>query len=110
MPPDSIRGWAMPNRHRITCIRKWPDHYDPHHRIQSIGGSTGSETGGPWQLDLDAAIDGILKGKWEFFVREAGAEVNVVIRQHGQRNYLRTVSDRLLQDNLLALPECLPTG
>lgn len=97
----------MAARHRITCINKWPDHYDPHTRIKRIGGSSGGkENNGPWYLDEDKAIAGMENGTWEFYVHEKGKEVNVKIATKEGRKYLKTESDRYLFDNLLALPEC----
>lgn len=94
----------MASRHEIKCINK-SDRYNPHERIQSIGGL--NENGTRWRLSQQAAIEGIENGEWEFFVSKDGntAQVIVAISSHGNK-YLKTVADGEQPNNLLSLPEC----
>lgn len=91
--------------HQVTCINK-RDHYSPYERIERIGGATGSESGGPWTLLLDDAIQGVESGKWSFFVMARGVRTNVIVATNNGRKYLKTEADGLEPNNLLALPEC----
>ena len=89
----------------ISCIRKRPNHTDPHTRIQEVGGVHVNKR---WRITEDQAISDILNGKFAFFVRVNGVKVGVMIAQHGNRNYLKTVADGYPPNILLALPECPP--
>jgi len=89
---------------RISCINK-TNRLDPHERIQSVGGI--NPDGTRWKLPLDRAIAGIEDGSWDFWVeRPPGNRVAVVRAIHLGHKYLRTTSDGVQPDNLLALPEC----
>jgi hypothetical protein len=50
---------------RVECVNK-NDRYDPHDRIQNIGGRNGDGT--RWRLSQEDAIAGIGSGKWDFYV------------------------------------------
>ncbi len=89
--------------HRIDCINK-DDRYSPHERIQNVGGP--NDDGTRWGLTLDEAINGILEGRWAFYVHAGGRAVNVIIAEHEGRKYLKTEADGHSPDNLLSLPEC----
>lgn len=95
----------MLSRHEVSCINK-SDRLNPHERIMSIGGR--NEDGKTWKLSQQDAVHGIEDGKWTFFVRRGGYEVDVVvsISRYGHK-YLKTMADGEHPDNLLALPECL---
>ena len=84
----------MPQDHQITCII--PDGADSDRRIDSIGGATGSKSGGPWCIKLDAAIKGI----------ENGNSVWVIIATRNGKKYLKTEADGAEPNNLLSLPRC----
>jgi hypothetical protein len=45
---------------QISCINK-RQHYNPHERIESVGGM---HAGKPWKLTETEAIAGIKEGKW----------------------------------------------
>jgi hypothetical protein len=94
----------MASRHEIGCINK-SDRYNPHERIQNVGGRNGDGTA--WKMSEDDAITGIETGKWSFYVSKQGRTVDVIVAlsAHGHK-YLRTVADGLQPDNLLNLPEC----
>ena len=94
----------MATRHEITCII--PDGADKDRRIDMIGGATGSDSGGPWQITLDEAIKGIEDGLWSFWTRGGGSPVNVIIRERNGKKYLKTENDGEEPNNLLSLPRC----
>ena len=93
----------MAERVRISCIVKRGGHYNPHERIESVGGFHGGQR---WKLSEDDAIKGIKAGKWNFYVHSGGREVDVIIAVHLGREYLKTRNDHYLWDNLLQLPDC----
>jgi len=82
---------------RITCIV--PDSSDPDHRIDSVGGDG-------WTKSEDKVIDEIDSGDEDYYVREDGERVDVVVREREGRKYLRTDPDKTTQNNLLSLPDC----
>jgi len=84
---------------QVICIRKRGDHYNPHERIQGIGGSG-------WYHTEDQAIANIEKGTHTYYVSVAGRSVRVVVAVHNGRKYLKTEADDYSPNNLLALPEC----
>jgi hypothetical protein len=95
----------MPASYQVTCII--PDGSDPDQRIDAIGGATGGQGGGPWQLLIDAAIVNIENGTYTFWTLVQGrrAEVIVAKRSNG-RKYLKTTADGYEPNNLLSLPRC----
>jgi hypothetical protein len=84
---------------QVTCIRKRGSHYNPHERIQGVGG-----TG--WYKTEDEAIRDIRLGSNSFYVFAGGRTVRVVVATHNGRPYLKTEADGYSPDNLLALREC----
>jgi hypothetical protein len=98
MKPTPLKG-ATVAQLQVTCIRKRGNHYDPHERIEGIGG-----TG--WYKPEDQAIREIEQGTNEFFVSVGGRSVRVIVALHNGRKYLKTEADGYSPDNLLALPEC----
>lgn len=94
----------MASRHQVKCIRKRGDHYNPHERIEGIGGT--NPNGERWFLSEDRAISSIETGEWSFYTSVGGRQADVVIAIHNGRKYLKTTADGYEPDNLLALPEC----
>jgi len=91
-------------RHQITCIRK-SDRYNPHERILGVGGT--NTDGSRWYLTQEQAIRDIESGKFAFFVRVNGREVDVIVADSRFGNkYLKTEADGEQPNNLLSLPEC----
>jgi hypothetical protein len=92
------------DRHQVKCIRKRGDHYDPHERIEGIGGTNADGT--PWFVPEDRAIGGIESGKWSFYTYVGGKSVDVIVATHNNRKYLKTTADGYAPNNLLNLLEC----
>lgn len=92
-------------RVQIDCINKDP-RQDAYHAIRRVGGPNGNGT--RWDLALDDAVAGVESGKYQFYVRQGGHEVNVVVATSARgHKYLKTVADRDTPDNLLSLKECV---
>lgn len=92
--------------YRVTCHT--PDDSDPDRRLQGVGGTgiKGTE-GEPWWLPIDDAISGIEAGLFELWtVDQKGNSVWVLVDQRNGRKYLRTESDGVEPNNLLALNPC----
>lgn len=96
----------MTASHEVTCSSK--DGPDPDYRLDGIGGATGGTGGGGWYLTLDAAIKGILDGKYAFWTKVRGIRAEVEVYKHPKsgRYYLRTTADSTTENNLLKLPNC----
>jgi hypothetical protein len=61
-----------------------------------------------WTLSLDEAVDGILDGRWTFYIQWGAYDtvgVHVATSPSG-RPYLKTDMDQSTPDELLALPQC----
>jgi len=87
---------------QVLCINK-TNRLNPHERISHIGGVHG---GKQWKLSEADAIQGIKKGQWAFFTQVGGKTAWVIVATHLGREYLKTQSDGITPDNLLALPDC----
>ena len=89
---------------QIQCINK-SDRQSAHERIRNIGGT--NPDGGRWKLTVAAAIVGIENGAWAFWTYAAGKRADVIVaKTEAGHKYLKTVSDGIQPNNLLALPEC----
>ena len=87
--------------YRVTCHRK--NDADIYTRIQGLGGPGG----GGWYRDLDTLIAGIESGTFNLWtVAPDGVSVWVKVATRSGRKYLKTGSDGLEPDNLLALQQC----
>ena len=88
---------------QVFCINKRGNHYNPHERIQAIGGIV---NGVRWKDLEDTAIQNVRRDPSSYFVSAGGKSVWVVVAVHNGRPYLKTQPDGYSPDNLLALPEC----
>jgi len=61
-----------------------------------------------WTLSIDEAIEGVIGGKWSFYIQLGVYEVaNVVVATSPVgRLYLKTEADQDTPDELLFLPRC----
>jgi hypothetical protein len=87
---------------QISCIDK-RQHYNPHERIEGVGGMY---AGKPWKPTETEAMAGIKEGRWKFYTSVNGRSVWVIIAIHNGREYLKTEADSYEPNNLLSLPEC----
>ena len=88
-------------RRTVTFVQKAYS-YDPHERIDSIGGINSDKS--RWKLSQQAAIAAIEGGLDEFFVTAPDRMVKVIVTHHAGQKYLKTESDGKSPDCLLALP------
>jgi hypothetical protein len=92
---------------QVSCIRKRGDHFDPHERIEGLGGLHG---GSRWYQTEDQVIAELKKPegtrRWNFFTSVGGKSAWVVIAVHDRREYLKSTADGYAPNNLLSLPEC----
>jgi len=84
---------------QVTCITKKGDHFNPHERIQGIGGAS-------WWRSEDDAIRDVEKDSESYYASASGKSVWVVVAVHNGRKYLKTTADNYKPDNLLSLPDC----
>jgi hypothetical protein len=88
---------------QVFCIVKRGDNYDPHSRIQAIGGVV---NGARWQDSEDVAIANVKRDNTSYYVSAGGRSVWVIVASHNGREYLKTQPDGYSPDNLLSLPPC----
>jgi hypothetical protein len=92
---------------QVSCIRKRGSHYDPHERIEGLGGMHG---GTHWYMLENDIIAELKKSdpprRWNFFTNVNGKSAWVMVAQHNRRDYLKTTADGYAPNNLLNLPEC----
>jgi len=86
-------------RRQVTRINKRPSHYDPHERVQNIGGDG-------WRHSETDAIRWIKARQESYYVSVGGRPTDVIVAVHQGREYLKTTADSYAPNNLLALPEC----
>jgi hypothetical protein len=115
-------------RLQIDCTGK--DHQrNPYERIRRVGGPNLPGTSPPdaskfvtelrrrglaiaerrrWNLPVDDAIQGVLEGRWSFFIElDVYDTVDIeVAKSPTVRFYLKTEVDQDTPDQLLFLPEC----
>ncbi len=93
---------ARPVHRRTITFAQKAYSYDPHERIESIGGLNSDKS--RWKLSQEAAILAIEAGTDEFFVTTKDRNVRVVVVAHAGQKYLRVEFEGKGPDSLLALP------
>jgi len=97
----------MPDNVQVSCIRKRDGHYNPHERIEGLGGVHG---GTRWYMPENDIIEELEKPvyarRWNFYTSVNGHTAWVIVATHNSRKYLKTDADGYQQNNLLALQEC----
>src|SRR5258708_1252987 len=81
------RGSAMASRRlQVMCINKRGSHYNPHERIEAIGGI---ENGVRWRHLEDDAIRNIERDLIDYFVNVNNRPVKVIVAVHNGRSTSR---------------------
>jgi hypothetical protein len=88
---------------QVMCIVKRGGHYNPHERIQALGGVA---NGLRWKDPEDLAIRNVERDPRSYYVSRGGHSVWVIVAAHNGRKYLKTQNDGYSPDNLLSLPDC----
>lgn len=91
-------------RFRIFSVNRSNSHI-LYEIIMSIGGINSNGTF--WKISQSTAVDGILNGKWKFFIINDGVEIEVIVGNSNNRYYLKTVLDYEIPSALLKLPESI---
>jgi hypothetical protein len=83
----------------VTCHS--PDDLDSDRRIQGLGGAG-------WWMPVEEIIQRIDSGADQFWIQYALSPTKVIVKQRGapERQYLCTLPDSTMEDNLLKLPGC----
>ena len=94
----------MPRRYLICCVAR-SSLMNHDRRLLAIGGV--NPDGAHWRISEAEAIAAIENGRWNFFVRTEGRDMDVVVAlsKYGNK-YLKSAADQLQPTSLLALPEC----
>jgi hypothetical protein len=86
---------------RVTCHK--PDDADADRRLQGLGGTSG----GGWYRKIDTLIKLIDEKTNRFWtVDQNGKSVWIEVHKRNGRKYLKTQSDGVEPNNLLALRHC----
>ena len=94
----------MPTRHQICCVTRTA-FMNHHQRFRLVGGV--NRDGSWWKITETEAIAGIAAGHWSFFITTDRGDRDIVVAtsRYGTP-YLKTATDGLQPESLLALPEC----
>ena len=87
----------------VTCVNK-TSHQNPTEQIQNAGGVN---DGTPWKLSQPEVIRQIESGENEFRMAVNGHTALVIVATVDGKKYIRTEADRVGENKLLLLPECL---
>ena len=87
----------MAGTFQVTCHT--PDNADKDRRLQGVGGNG-------WYRTVDQMIM-LIEGDDKFWtVDQSGNSVWLIVSSRNGRKYIKTTSDGLEPNNLLALPHC----
>jgi uncharacterized protein DUF3892 len=90
---------------QIACVNK-SNGIEPHERIQSVGGATGTQR---WKMTQLDAIGAIRRGEYQFSISVDGRSIRVLVAKSPSGNaYLKAETDGEQPNSLLSLPECPP--
>jgi hypothetical protein len=102
--PLNNGNFNMNNRHEVLCVDK-TDRYNPHERIEHIGGK--NTDGSRWKITQERAIALIEGRECSFYVNRGGRTADVIVSKSKFGNkYIKTVADGDHPDNLLSLTNC----
>ncbi|ESX49397.1 DUF3892 domain-containing protein [Mesorhizobium sp. C416B] len=90
----------MAGTFQVNCHK--PDNNDPDRRLQGLGGKGDTQ----WYRTIDQLITLIEGGDKFWTVDTAGNSVWINVHTRNGRKYLKTDSDGVEPNNLLALPHC----
>ncbi|PCI04329.1 MAG: hypothetical protein COB78_08395 [Hyphomicrobiales bacterium] len=85
---------------QVNCHK--PDNDDPDRRLQGLGGKGKTQ----WYRGIDMLIELIESGDKFWTTDEKGKSVWIEVHSRNGRKYLKTESDGIEPNNLLALPHC----
>jgi hypothetical protein len=88
---------------QITCTIKRHKYFEPHERIESVGGIY---LGHHWNMPDFLVIYHIQQNIEKYFVVVNGARVKVVVGIYNDHEYLKGEVDQYSPDTLLRLPHC----
>ena len=86
---------------QITSVRKRHSYFEPHERIESIGGNY---LGYPWVIPEFMAIYYVKKKLERYYVIDQGIRKKIIIGTYQGKEYLKADSDDYSPDSLLNLP------
>jgi len=101
-PPNERFPMARPVNRRTVSFTQKAYSYDPHERIELIGGINPDKS--RWKLSQQVAISAIEAGTDEFVVITKDRTVKVVVATYAGQRYLKTEHEEKGGDSLLALP------
>ncbi|MCV3239327.1 DUF3892 domain-containing protein [Mesorhizobium sp. ZC-5] len=90
----------MTGTYQVTCHT--PDNADKDRRLQGVGGPGGDG----WYRTVDQMIAHIEGGDRFWTVDQHGNSVWLMVSSRNGRKYIKTESDGVEPNNLLALPHC----
>jgi hypothetical protein len=97
----------MTNDVQVSCIKKRGGHFNPHERIEELGGI---HNGKRWNMPETDIIVELEKPtalrQWNFFTKVNGNRADVIVAVHERRKYLKTTADGYAPNNLLNLEDC----
>lgn len=94
----------MTTTRQINCITRRHQYFDPHERIERVGGLY---LGDNWNMPDYLVIHHIKNNIEKYFVMVHGKRVNIVVGKYLGHEYLKGEADVYEPDTLLDLPICV---